>query len=478
MKAVICGAGRYARNLLDRLGERWRITLIDPSEEALIALMADHTTVVKILAGDAASPVLLEKAGLADADYFLALTDNDKVNLAAARFARSSGVTHILSVLYDLDLEEAFQKLDVHLLLPGNMIGSTLYHYLQDPRIQVFPVSRGMGEVIEIEVVREHWIAGMSVTVLEDPEWRLAGLFRGGEWLSLTPDLILAEGDRLVLLGKRNFFRSVCQILACGHMPFPLAWGRGLLTLVKGQHATDTMQEGMYLVRNTRVSHISILHDAAEIPEPMELLGRPPVRHDIHLHPIGGRITDDVPAVCRKDHIGLAVMRHPGRSFLKSLSRPETIALAHALPCPLLISRGTHPYQRILVPFNGTPMAGLALETAVGLAQQTGASVDAVVVQEPDFIHGESREFWSNGVFKKVRDISHIHKMKIGEIDGYGNPVKEITALGDAYQLLVVGSSTRQKELLAPHVGELLIERAPCSVLVIASIPGAERTAP
>ena len=468
MKAIICGAGRYARNLLGRLGERWRVTLIDPSEKALKDLMNAHATVAKILAGDAASPVLLEKAGLGEADYFLALTDNDKVNLAAVQFARDSGVRHILSVLYDLDLEDAFRKLDVHLLLPGNMIGNTLYHYLQDPRIQVFPVSRGMGEVVEVEVTRDNWIAGMSVTVLEDPEWRLAGLFRAGEWVPLSEDLVLAEGDRLILLGTRNFFRSVCSILACGNMPFPLAWGRGLMMVLKGEHAQDTLKEGMYLLRNTRISHISVLHDAG-MPDPMEHLGLKSVRHDIHLHPIGKRLTDAIRTRCRKDHVGLVVMPHLGRSFLKSLSRPETIALAHELPCPLLIARSSHPYERILVPFNGTPMAELALETAIGLAEQTGARVDAAVVQEPDFIHGESREFWSNGVFKKVREISHIHKVKIGEIECHGNPVKEIAALAEAYQLLVVGSSTPEKELLSPHVGELLVERSPCSVLILAS---------
>jgi len=469
MKAVVCGAGRYARNLLGRLGDRWRITLIDPSEKALKELMNAHATVAKVLAGDAASPVLLDKAGLEDADYFLALTDSDKVNLAAVRFARKAGVRHILSVLYDLSLETKFQALDIHLLLPGNMVGNTLYHYLQDPRIQVFPVSRGMGEVVEVEITRDNWIAGMSVTVLEDPEWRLAGLFRAGECVPLTPELVLAEGDRLILLGKRNFFRSVCSVLACGHMPFPAPWGRGLMIVLNGEHGADTLKEGLYLLRNTHVGHVSILYDPADMSDPGAYIDRKNVRHEIRLHPVGGRWTDDVKTLCRKDQIGLVVMRPLGRSFLKSLSRPETIALAHELACPLLIARNSTPYDRILVPFNGTPMAALALETAVGLAEQTGALVDAAVVQEPDFIHGESRESWSDKTFKKVRETSHIHKVKIGEIECRGNPVKEITALAEGYQLMVVGSTNPQKELLTPHVGELLVERTPCSVLILAS---------
>jgi nucleotide-binding universal stress UspA family protein len=225
----------------------------------------------------------------------------------------------------------------------------------------------------------------------------------------------------------------------------------------------------MYLLRNTRVGHVSILYDAVDMPDPTAHIDRKNVRHDIRLHPMDGRLTDTVKTLCRKDQIGLVVMRPLGRSFLKSISRPETIALAHELACPLLIARNSNPYDRILVPFNGTAMAALALETAVGLAEQIGALVDAAVVQEPDFIHGESRESWSDKTFKKVREISHIHKVKIGEIECRGNPVKEITALAERYQLMVVGSTNPQKELLTPHVGELLVERTPCSVLILAS---------
>ena len=91
------------------------------------------------------------------------------------------------------------------------------------------------------------------------------------------------------------------------------------------------------------------------------------------------------------------------------------------------------------------------------------------VVEEPDFIHGEDREGVVRDLFRRVRELSHIHKVKVGEIRREGNPVRELTRLAENYNLMVIGSTRKEKELLTPHVGELLTEKSACSVLVVAS---------
>ncbi|GBC63861.1 TrkA-N domain protein [Desulfonema ishimotonii] len=471
MKAIICGAGQYTLNLLGRLGERWHITLIDPSEQRLSDLLPKYQSIVRVLAGDASSPVLLEDAGLEAADYVLALTDNDKVNLAVAGFAREKGVPHILSLVHDFEMEEKFRELGVHTLLPGNMVGSTLYHYLQDPRIRVFSVAHGLGEMVEMEVTRDNWIAGTAIGVLDDPEWRLTGLFRNGELMHPIPDLTLQEGDRLILLGQRNFFRSVCSILACAHMPFPMKWGRGVLIVINGEDAEGVKQmldESMYLLQNIRAGHVVILHHE-ESPDPAEHLASWTGRYDIRVHATEKSPVREIRRICQQENIGLVITRPFEKSFLRSLTRPETISLAHSLNCPILIIRHSHPYERILVPFNATPMSEVALETAIDLSEQLNATVDVAVVREPEFIHGNSPDTPPEDLFRRVREISHIHKVKIGEILREGNPVRELTDLAGEYHLMIVGSTSREKELLTPHVGELLTERTACSVLVIAS---------
>lgn len=472
MNAIICGAGQYARHLLARLGERWRVTLIDLVEKNLAPFIRAHAPVVRVITGDASSPVLLEEAGLAEADYVLALTNNDKVNLAVSGFARDQGVPHVMAVLNDLEFEKQYRELDVYTFSPGKTIAGIMYHYLQDPRINVFPLAKGQGEMVELEVTRDNWIAGMSLDLLGQEGWRVAGIFRDGKLVQTGQNVVLREGDRLVLLGQRDFFRSVCSLLACAYMPFPTAWGSGMLVVMNGEEeeeaARRTLKESMYLLPNTRISHVTVLR-SAEAPDPSEFLERWRDRYEIRIRETRRNPVDAIGRVCKEEKIGLVVLRPLETSFLKSLTRPEMIALAHSLPCPMLVARHTTPYDRIIVPFNATRRSELALETAFDLAEQFNALVDVAVVEEPDFIHGEDREGVVRDLFRRVRELSHIHKVKVGEIRREGNPVRELTRLAENYNLMVIGSTRKEKELLTPHVGELLTEKSACSVLVVAS---------
>ncbi|UCE83142.1 MAG: universal stress protein [Deltaproteobacteria bacterium] len=71
-------------------------------------------------------------------------------------------------------------------------------------------------------------------------------------------------------------------------------------------------------------------------------------------------------------------------------------------------------------------------------------------------------------VLIRVRDLAHIHKFEFEEIVKQGNPVKEIVALSDDYNLMIIGSTTKEKGLFSPHVGERIAQEVRCSVLIIA----------
>ena len=471
MKAIICGAGKYAHHLLARLGERWRVTLVDLAEDALKPLLQKYAIVSRVITGDASSPVLLEEADLKDADYVLALTNNDKVNLAVSTSAREQNVPHVMALLNDLAFAPKYQELEVYTLSPGKTIAGIMYHYLQDPRINVFPLAKDQGEMVELEVTRDNWIAGLSVDILDEEGWRVAGLFRDGKLVPPTNGAVIQEGDRLILLGQRDFFRSVCTLLACAYMPFPMAWGSELLAVMKDEReekARATLRESMYFVPNTRISHVTVLRPP-NAPDPSEYLDQWRDRYTIQVRDTDRNPVSEIGPVCETENIGLVIIRPLEKSFLKSLTRPEMIALAHSLPCPMLVARHTSPYERILVPFNATPRSERALETAFDLAEQFNAVIDVAVVEEPEFIHGEDREGAIRNVFRRVREMSHIHKIKVGEIRKEGNPVRELTRLAEEYDLMIVGSTQKEKELLTPHVGELITEKAPCSVLIVAS---------
>ena len=82
MKVLILGAGQVGETLAQRLvGEASDVTLVDQDRQQLDRI-AEHLD-ISHLQGNAASPKLLQEAGIASADLLVAVTDEDEVNLLA-----------------------------------------------------------------------------------------------------------------------------------------------------------------------------------------------------------------------------------------------------------------------------------------------------------------------------------------------------------------------------------------------------------
>ncbi len=88
MKVIVCGAGQVGFNITRYLArEDNDITVVDQSPE-LIRKISD-TLDVKAITGFASHPEILARAGAADADLLIAVTQADEVNMVACQVAHS-----------------------------------------------------------------------------------------------------------------------------------------------------------------------------------------------------------------------------------------------------------------------------------------------------------------------------------------------------------------------------------------------------
>jgi nucleotide-binding universal stress UspA family protein len=142
--------------------------------------------------------------------------------------------------------------------------------------------------------------------------------------------------------------------------------------------------------------------------------------------------------------------------------------MAKKLSCPVLVAKFTDPYERLLVPFNGSLGSQRALEIALDLSQQLDATVGVVTVVEPSYLHGESSSTgqWERDMLKQVRELSHVYKKTVEEHVRHGNPVKEISAVAGDYQLLVMGHDDPSAMFSVDSAG-MIADKSPCSVLLV-----------
>lgn len=469
MKVLIAGGGRIATELIKRLGDTWTLTIIEKTEKRCREIMAQYPEMVRVVHGDASSPVVLDEAEIGEHEYVLALTANDQVNLAVASFAKEQGIKFILSQVSDPENQAEFQALGVKTMVGNALVALSIYHFLEDPRVTAVSLADGQAEIIEFEVPENHWYVGKQQSFLSRDTWRFFAISRNGDLIFPKRRTTIKAGDRLMIITKPRHFQDLALQFDNKQLQFPLTYGRELILAflpIKGVDQNPILDEGFHLARNTRIRNMTILcavdrcmvqNRVDEIAEGIE----------VELESTEDNVWDLIYDHCAERRIGMVVIPPIEKSFLQSLVKPKLVTLAHSLPCPLFVARGSQPYRKILVPFNNTTESIRALEVAIDLAEQQQCEVDVVVVQESEFIHSDQDKDWAEDMFSKVRALGHLHKITLGENLRKGNPVKEILELALDYDLLVMGSASKEGGIFSLAVGEHLATKAPCSVLII-----------
>lgn len=471
MKLIICGTGRITDELLKRMGESWEITLIEKQESRLSPFAQRFPNIVRVMAEDASSPVVLEKAGLADQDAVLAMTNDDDVNLAIARFARGADIKTVVAVVRDPEKIPEFQELNIWTISITTDAARKVYQFLKDPRIRIIGLGEGEGELLEMVVGRKDVSSLANIASWQDPEWQVAGIIRKNSLL--FPDTLISvkEGDRLLILGKAELYNTFSRRLAENPLHFPRTYGQHMILGVSDDASldiTELLNEAFYLAQGTHIEKIKITCETP-IPDIEEAVSRWSESLEIEMVDGEGSLKKRTTKLANEIEAGIVIIPHTQRSFPGTLMENPLIKLAASLPCPLLLSRFTDPYERLLVPFNRSLASQRALEIAMDLAAQLTAEVSVIIVVEPAYLRGDAAASgqWEQETLKQVRELSRVHKIEVQEIICKGNPVKEIAAAAIDFQLLVMGRQNGDTGFFSTGVPGMVVDRTPCSILLV-----------
>lgn len=471
MKLLICGAGSIARELLQQLGDDWEVTLIDKSAEELEKTAAFSPDIQNIHAEDASSAVVMSKIDVGEFDYVIAMTGDDQSNFVISELASKAGVLHISAFIKDTEMGAALRREGVNVISMSNLAAGQLYHYLQDPRMRVTPLSLGPANIMEVNVADQPSAVGKRAGFLRRRGARLVAIFRKDRLIFPRTETIIKEGDKLIVLGDASIFRTVCGVLECGLPRFPLAYGSGIMVALretdKREGVVPEVREAHYLAQNIQIKHVTLIN-AEPADKYKEHMDTWPDNIKVSMKSSDKLMADIIRDESRNGSFGIVVTSQFDRGLLKSFVRSDYVKVANDIDLPMLISRGTIPYETFLVPFNGSAMSELAVETAVDLKKQMGGEITIVVIEEPEFITGDGSGDWKESILNRINELSHVNKVRFEVVTRKGNPIKEIVTMSADYGLMILGSTNRDRGLLSPNIGESLAASSKCSVLLMA----------
>jgi trk system potassium uptake protein TrkA len=118
VKVIIVGTGRVGASIAQRLASRQcDLTLIDSDPDSFVRL--GDSFPADMLVGHALDSELIERAGVAEANAFIACTDDDNTNIVIAQIARRRyGVESVVVRVFDPDKAEFFSKKGLRIVCP------------------------------------------------------------------------------------------------------------------------------------------------------------------------------------------------------------------------------------------------------------------------------------------------------------------------------------------------------------------------
>jgi trk system potassium uptake protein TrkA len=201
-RVVIAGAGQVGSRLASLLVQaKIEVTVIQRGVGRAFDLAAEVPEAL-VLRGDARDPAMLAEAGIENADYFVAATQQDEANLLSSLLARESGAKAVVALYHRPEFLNLMHAVRIDIpLSPRMMIAGTILRMVHRREIVSLDlVEGGNAEVVEFAVPARARVLKRPMKRLNFPREAIVGaVMRGKELFVPGGEFQFDEGDRALV---------------------------------------------------------------------------------------------------------------------------------------------------------------------------------------------------------------------------------------------------------------------------------------
>ncbi len=221
MRIIILGAGQVGRTAAYHLSreEANDVTVVDTNEDILRDLQ-DRLD-IRTVSGNAASPRILEAAGIAGTDILVALTNSDEVNMLACHIAWTlyrtpKKIARVRSAAFT-EREALFGENAVAVdvwISPEQLVTEYVARLIRYPgALQVLDFADGRVRLVGVRALQGGPLVGQALRTLREhipgADARVAAIYRAGKSVQPEGDTVIEDGDEVFFLAAREDIRLV-----------------------------------------------------------------------------------------------------------------------------------------------------------------------------------------------------------------------------------------------------------------------------
>jgi trk system potassium uptake protein TrkA len=199
MRAIVMGCGRIGSQVCDMMSDRGHeVVVIDHDANAISRLSPRFKG--RVVQGLGFDRDVLLRAGVEQADAFVACSSSDNANIVAARIARNIfRVPRVVARLYDPLRAEVYQRLGLTTISSTTWGAESIYQVLSHTDLDVMQTF-GRGEVSLVLVETPQALVGKTVSLLTVPgEISVVAITRANEAFLPRSGTEIQDGDLLHL---------------------------------------------------------------------------------------------------------------------------------------------------------------------------------------------------------------------------------------------------------------------------------------
>ncbi len=214
-RIVIAGGGSIGERLAEAIETRYQVKIIEHSTTRCRELSEMLDTSI-ILQGSASDKDLLIEENIAEADIFLALTNDDEANIMSSLLAKQLGAKKVMTIVNNPAYVSLIQANTIDIAINPQLItiGSLLAHVRRGDIVSVHSLHQGVAEAIEAiahgDTSSSKVVGRLVAHIALPPGTTIGAIIRGDEVIIAHSDLLIESEDHLILLVMdKKYIRDV-----------------------------------------------------------------------------------------------------------------------------------------------------------------------------------------------------------------------------------------------------------------------------
>jgi trk system potassium uptake protein len=198
---MFLGGSRIAQKAIEKLGDQYRIKVIEENIDKCQAFAGKHSNAL-VINGDCRNLKLLQDEGLEKMDAVVATTGNSETNILGCHLAKTVGVRRTIAEVENLAFMGLAENMNIGSIVNKKLIAASyIYRFTLNAAIsKVKCLTASDAEVFEFIAKADARITQKPVKDLGFPdEAKIGGIIRGEEGYIANGNSQVQEGDKVVV---------------------------------------------------------------------------------------------------------------------------------------------------------------------------------------------------------------------------------------------------------------------------------------